>query len=88
MQWIGKVSRVDAQGRPYVVCRTLAGDSELGPLLSAQPRVTVDGAGLQSNGQPVTGTAVGRPVYLGGDTVLVSDVEGQLSVYVIVARLV
>jgi hypothetical protein len=88
MQWIGTVTRTDPEGRPYIKCRTLAGDSELGPLLSAQPRVTVDGAGLQSNGQPVTGAAVGKPVYLGGDTVLVSDVEGQLSTFVVVCRLV
>jgi len=87
MNWIGLVTRVSEDGRPYVKCRTLSGDSELGPLLSAQPRVTVDGAGLQSNGQPVTGTAVGKPAYLSGDTVLICDVEGQLSTYVVVARL-
>lgn len=87
MIWMGTVTRVSPEGRPYVRCRTLSGDSELGPLLAAQPRVTVSGAGLQASGAPVSGTAVGTPVYNSGDTVAISDVEGALSTYIVIARL-
>lgn len=86
MIWLGTVTRVTDKGI-FVQCRTLAGSSELGPLLSAQHRMTVAGAGLAAGGDAVTGTAVGTPVYLAGDTVAISDVQGQLSTFVILARM-
>ncbi len=85
MIWLGVVTRTDAQG-VYVRARTRAGTDELGPLLSLQQHGSVEGPGLQSGGAPVTGSAPVVTRYLNGDTVLVSDVENELSTFVVLGR--
>jgi len=77
--WIGTVTRLDGQGRPFVRARALAGEQEYGPLLRAR------GAGGWSGG---AGSPVTELALVVGDTVLISAVEGQRSVFVVLSRLV
>lgn len=86
MIWLGVVTRMDDKG-VYVRARTLAGDSELGPLLSVQQHGSVEGPGLQAGGDAVTGSAPVVTRYLQGDTVVVSEVQGQLSTFIVLGRL-
>jgi len=84
--YLGVVTRTDDRG-VYVQCRTLAGASELGPLLSAQPHASVEGVGLQAGGDAVTGSSPVVTRYLQGDTVAIAEVQNQLSTFVVLARL-
>jgi hypothetical protein len=81
--WLGTVTRVDPAGRPYVRVRRLTGEAgEYGPLSSVRDRVRVV-VPVAGGG---TSTVEGAVVYVAGDQVLVSDVAGQPSVFVVVGR--
>jgi hypothetical protein len=83
--WIGEVTRVqESTGHPYVrVPRLMGPATEYGPVLVVADRVRTTVPGV--NGASVV--VEGAPVYQVGDQVLVSDVAGRPSVFVVLGRL-
>lgn len=78
--WLGKVTRTDGSGRPFVTVTGLTGGGEYGPLSR------LVGAGGWTGGGGSPGVPVTERPLVVGDTVLVSAVQGQPSVFVVLGR--